>query len=159
MNDVVTLRRAVTDDVPLLVDLRVRATLERYAMSPGEEAAYANACRHSIAAALLANDLRVWLAFEGGEAVGVAMLIVSASVLPQPHDLHPRRGRVHNVYVVPGSRRRGIASGLMRFVIEEAKAEKLERLMLGTSEAGRPLYEKLGFVDKRDEMVYREERA
>ena len=47
----------------------------------------------------------------------------------------------------------------MRFVIEEAKAEKLERLMLGTSEQGRALYEKLGFVDKRDEMVYREERA
>jgi GNAT superfamily N-acetyltransferase len=147
------------DDVPLLVDLRVRATLERYAMSPGEEAAYAEACRRSIAAALAANDLRVWLAFEDGAAVGVAMLIVSASVLPQPHDLRPRRGRVHNVYVAPGSRRRGIASGLMRFVIEEAKAEKLERLMLGTSEQGRALYEKLGFVDKRDEMVYREERA
>jgi ribosomal protein S18 acetylase RimI-like enzyme len=157
MNDVVTLRRAGTDDVPLLVDLRVRATLERYAMSAAERGAYASACRRSIAAALATNDLRVWLAFEGGDVAGVAMLIVSASVLPQPHDLQPRRGRVHNVYVVPGSRRRGIASALMRLVIAEAKAEKLERLMLGTSEQGRPLYEKLGFVYKRDEMVYREE--
>ncbi len=159
MGDGVSFRRAGPDDVRLLARLRVNATLERYAMDAAEEAAYENACRRSIGAALAANELRVWIAFEDGEAVGVAMLIVSASVLPQPHDLRPRRGRVHNVYVVPGSRRRGIATGLMRFVIAEAKAEKLDRLMLGTSAEGRSLYEKLGFVDKSDEMIYREERA
>jgi hypothetical protein len=39
-------------------------------------------------------------------------------------------------------------------VLDEARRENVDRLTLGTSEMARPLYERLGFVNKGDELEY-----
>jgi hypothetical protein len=45
----------------------------------------------------------------------------------------------------------------MRVLIEEVEALGLQRLTLGSSTMGRPLYEALGFLPKADEMIYERE--
>jgi GNAT superfamily N-acetyltransferase len=50
------------------------------------------------------------------------------------------------VYTEPAWRRRGVADALMRQVIRWAEAERLDRLVLHASEAGRALYQRLGFA-------------
>jgi len=72
-----------------------------------------------------------------------------------PHPSHPQsdqRGYVLNVYVEAGYRRRGLATSLMR----RAEAEFVERglsfAVLHATQAGRPVYEGLGW-DATTEMA------
>jgi GNAT superfamily N-acetyltransferase len=51
-----------------------------------------------------------------------------------------------NVYTEPGSRRRGIARALMQAMMEWAKAQGFDRLLLHASDGARPLYRSLGFA-------------
>jgi ribosomal protein S18 acetylase RimI-like enzyme len=57
-----------------------------------------------------------------------------------------RHAVVLNVYTDPDWRRRGLGGLLMREVLAWARAERLDRLVLHASDAGRPLYERLGFA-------------
>jgi GNAT superfamily N-acetyltransferase len=51
-----------------------------------------------------------------------------------------------NVFTEPQWRHQGVAVLLLRRIIAWAAAERLDRLVLHASEAGRSLYERLGFV-------------
>jgi GNAT superfamily N-acetyltransferase len=51
-----------------------------------------------------------------------------------------------NVFTEPDWRRRGVAELLLRRIIDWAKAERIERVVLHASDQGRALYERLGFV-------------
>jgi len=66
---------------------------------------------------------------------------------------HGRQAIVLNVYTEPAWRRRGVAKLLMGHVIDWARAEQLDSLVLHASDDGRALYEKLGFV-QTNEMRY-----
>ena len=57
-----------------------------------------------------------------------------------------RLGLVINVFTEPAWRRRGLGLLLMQQVIDWSREQRLDRLILHASDAGRPLYEKMGFV-------------
>jgi GNAT superfamily N-acetyltransferase len=57
-----------------------------------------------------------------------------------------RHAIILNVFTEPQWRRQGVAVLLLRRIVEWARSERLDRLVLHASEAGRPLYERLGFV-------------
>ena len=61
-----------------------------------------------------------------------------------------RLGVIGNVFTEPEWRRRGVAEMLLRRIIEWARAERLDRLVLHASEEGRALYERLGFVTSNE---------
>jgi GNAT superfamily N-acetyltransferase len=64
-----------------------------------------------------------------------------------PHilDTSPRRGNLLNVYVEPEHRRRGVARALVLAALDWCRSQRLGLVILHASEAGRPLYEALGF--------------
>lgn len=51
-----------------------------------------------------------------------------------------------HIFTEPAWRRRGLAELLMRHVLEWARNQRLDRLVLHASAEGRALYERLGFV-------------
>ncbi|HMD02790.1 MAG TPA: GNAT family N-acetyltransferase [Candidatus Baltobacteraceae bacterium] len=154
MSDAIEIRAATIEDATIVARHRVRSSLERDVDVP-EVAAYLAACERVIAEALGDRSLRAWLAFAAGDAIGTASLQLSRS-LPRPGaGKAALDGRVRNVYVEPAFRRRGVAMLLMQCVLAEAERERVDRLTLGASDEGRPLYERLGFVAKSDEMIYR----
>jgi GNAT superfamily N-acetyltransferase len=57
-----------------------------------------------------------------------------------------RRGNVLNVYVRPERRRRGIARALVETALEWTRANGVDCVILHASDAGRTLYESLGFT-------------
>lgn len=66
-----------------------------------------------------------------------------------PHPAHPevdQRGYVLNVYVEPAYRRRGLASKLMRLGEAEFTRRGLGFAILHATEAGRPVYQALGWA-------------
>lgn len=95
-----------------------------------------------------------WMLEDGGVAVaGLGMMVLDFP----PHPNHPdedRRGYVLNVYVEPAYRGRGLATRLMAEAEDEAKRRGLGFLILHATNAGRPLYEGLGW-DATPEMAKR----
>jgi len=154
VKDDITIRRAEAADVPLLAEMRVRSSVERRAyVAPAEVENFHRNSLRGFAAALEAGLLQAWLAFDGDRPVGTASLMFLPSLPRLGVDVE-RDGRVRNVYVQPEYRRRGIGLALMRVVLKEASGANVDRLTLGTSDQGRALYERLGFVQKEDELIY-----
>ena len=149
----IEIRRAGPGDVPLLAEMRVRSYVERHASDDVGVEALRRSSETAFEAALGDGSLRSWLAFDGERPIGTASLMFLPS-LPRLGVAVVRDGRVRNVYVEPTHRRRGIALALMRVVLEEAASANVDRLTLGTSTLGRSLYERLGFVQKEDELIY-----
>ena len=56
-------------------------------------------------------------------------------------------GTVYNVLTYPEHRKKGYATHTMKALIEEAKRHDLSYIELSASEAGKPVYEKLGFQE------------
>jgi GNAT superfamily N-acetyltransferase len=139
--------------------MRAASELERHPeLGQAAFATFRDVCEQFFARELgaAASFLSAWLACDrsgDGRALGSAMLTV-VPTLPRPGIPEPfLDARVRNVYVEPAARRRGIARALMLEVMREATLRGVRRLTLGASAMGRPLYLRLGFVPKADEMV------
>ncbi len=86
-----------------------------------------------------------WITSEDGKAVASAGMVILDW---PPHPLDPEgtlRGYLLNVFVEPSHRRRGLARGLVQLCLDEARRRKIRVVTLHASDAGRPLYESLGF--------------
>lgn len=75
-----------------------------------------------------------------------------------PHPFDPAgetRGYLLNIFVESGYRRRGLARQLVEACMMEARRRGIRVISLHASDAGRPLYEALGFRST-NEMLFRE---
>ncbi len=150
-------RRATAEDAKTLARMRAESSFERKGGDPAIRDEHARVCEAFFARELSdpQSFLRSWVATVDGRIVGAASLAI-VPTLPRYSIANGSGvdGRVRDVYVDPLARRRGIARALMEAVMAEARATRVDRLSLGASEMGQPLYLALGFVFKRDEMVY-----
>ncbi len=99
-----------------------------------------------------------WIAEAEGRVAGsTGMLLVDWP----PHPLSPnsnQRGYLLNVFVESEFRRRGLAQRLVEQCIAEARRRGIRVVTLHASDAGRLVYEKLGFRSTSEMMrVEREE--
>jgi GNAT superfamily N-acetyltransferase len=114
---------------------------------------------------LARGDYVGWLASPDGapdNIIGGAGLQLQQS-LPRPFTSvdgtkvsDGRLGIIINVFTEPEWRRRGVAERLLRRIIEWARAEHVDRIILHASDEGRSLYKRLGFVVS-NEMRLREQ--
>jgi GNAT superfamily N-acetyltransferase len=87
-----------------------------------------------------------WLTERADEVVAGGGLVVS-QILPRPGIVEGgAQALIVNMYCEPAHRRRGLARGLMEAMLDWCKQERIARVTLHTSDAGRPLYESLGFI-------------
>ncbi len=139
-------REATPDDIESLALLRWEMEIEQ-----GHEATDADEYKQAYVATerdeMTGRRHRAWLAEADGQAVACVLLVWWA-LPPKFGDLQRKRGFVSSVYTKPAYRRRGIARELMRLLIASAR-EGVRRLILWSSEMGRPLYEQLGFAGSR----------
>jgi len=150
------IRRATVADAGALAEMRATSSYERRGWDAAERDWYTRVCATFFARELAdpQSFLRSWVAVVGKTIVGGASLAI-AGTLPRYGGTNAGfDGRVRDVYVMPNYRRRGIARALMHVVIAAAEAENVDRLTLGASDMGAPLYLAMGFEYKRDEMVY-----
>lgn len=108
---------------------------------------------------VMTEHFRPWLLerLEDGRYYGFVLMDAEQSVASiglmnidwPPHPSHPtqdQRGYVLNVYVEPAYRRRGLASALMKLAEAEFSQRGLGFAMLHATEAGKPLYQGLGWA-------------
>jgi len=140
-------------DIPTLAQHRAAMYRDMGELAPAEREPLIAATIASLHEVMPRGDYLAWVA-EADEPPGA--IIAGAGVLLRP--ILPRPGGadgglergpealVMNVFVEPEWRRRGVADALMRTLLDALGARGIRRIVLHASDAGRPLYERLGFT-------------
>jgi GNAT superfamily N-acetyltransferase len=148
-------RKAETDDIPELVQLRLD-----FLNDPSKKPVSAAANEilrvtnnEYIASSLLDGSLVIFVAedYGKGKIVGTSGIMFERR-FPNPGSLDGRKAHIANMYTLPEYRGKGIATALMKLQLEEAKIRGVNYISLSATEMGRKVYEKIGFETDEEEM-------
>ena len=141
------IRKATLDDMELLIKLRMDyLTQEKNAMEPGEAENLKAKLRDYFGKWIAGNGFVAFFAEKDGEILSCAFLSVVERP-PRNADTTYLVGTVYNVFTYPEYRRRGMATEVMAALLAEAKSLGVASIDLLATEAGKPLYRKMGFCE------------
>ena len=92
-----------------------------------------------------------YLVFDGKKVVGAGG-VSFFKVMPTYHNPSGEKAYIMNMYTHPDYRRRGIAYQVLDLLVAEARKRGIAAISLESTDMGRPLYEKYGFVPMEHEM-------
>lgn len=141
-----TLRKAVQTDIPELCRLRMEYLTEDLGEMSAEMYAQIEAQLHTYFAAHLGKDCVVFTAALPDGTLAANAILYCMEKPANPFFPNGKDGTVLGVYTMPQYRGNGLATGMMRLLIEEGKARGLSRIALSATADGRPIYERLGFT-------------
>lgn len=147
------LRAATVDDIPVLVDGRVRM-FEDMAVFAGDvfDPSLAERIRRESTVLFAAGwgvDHHGWLVEVDGLPVATAMVTIQPW-LPHPRYPSGTRPYFHSVSTHPDHRGHGLARRLTETALEWARQLGYTHFVLHASAQGRPIYERLGFVNSSE---------
>jgi GNAT superfamily N-acetyltransferase len=141
----VRIRRGTAADIPVITRHRLGMFSEMKIGDPSEYDAYASEFREFASQALASGMFRSWLAeTDAGEIIGGGAILV----VPWPASPNARkqqRAFLLNVFTEPAFRRQGIARSLVQTMVDWCQGQGFGSVFLHASEAGRPLYQSMGF--------------
>lgn len=146
-------RMAVSEDVPLLVQLRKTVLIAANNMAENTDLSHIDA-----ASAVYFSDMdrhTTILAMEGSTVAGVGSVDYHTE-MPTIANPTGECAFLMNIYTAPEYRHRGIATRIVRMLIADAQEKGAGSIMLEATEMGAPLYRKLGFVDAKGYMRFQD---
>lgn len=141
------IHRASQNDIHTLVELRL--TYLQYHFSDLSEKEKSELLKQlpDYFSNHLEKDFFAFLAEDEGKVISTAFLVINE--LPaNPKFITGKTGELLNVYTDPDYRRLGIATKILKELIEIAKSKNLSYIEILATEAGVPVYKKLGFIEK-----------
>lgn len=152
MSERFTIRFATPADVEAIAEHRARMFKEMGELSPDAFEILRTKSHERLGDLMTRGEYIGWLALpaQQPEIIAGGAGVQLREVLPHPKEgnrvAEGRHAIILNVFTEPPWRRQGVALLLLQRIIDWARAEQLDRLILHASEAGRSLYERLGFV-------------
>lgn len=148
----ITYRDAGLNDVDLLVLLRLNFL----------EVARSDDCFQKLEAnikdyfteKLLRDECTVILAEDKSNVIGTGIVFFYDSV-PSVSNPRGKNAYITSMYVNERYRRQGIGRTILSKLVETAKAKKCQAVLLSATETGKKLYLKHGFVDVKNNMVFK----
>ena len=141
-------RLSIKEDIPLLIELRKRQLIDE-GQNPDvnmdqELVKFFN--NH-----FADNTLVEWVAEEDGKIVGTAAILFFEfpPAFTNPSGI---KGYITNMFTVPEYRGQGLASELLKKVLDEARSRSVKNILLVASDMGKPVYKKVGFEEAGDWM-------
>ena len=134
-------RKADKKDIPLLVNIRKKQLIDE-GIEPNidideELTKYFNS-------KLADNSLVEWIAEEDNKIIATAAILF-IDFPPTYTNKTGRKGYITNMYTEPTSRGKGIATGMLDRLVNEARERNINKILLVASKLGRPVYKKYGF--------------
>ena len=152
MSERFTIRFATIADVNAIAEHRARMFQEMDELSPDGFEILRAKSQQRLGDLITRGEYIGWLAVPAHhpEIIAGGAGVQLREVLPHPKEGNKiadgRHAIILNVFTEPQWRRQGIALLLLQRIIDWARDEQIDRLILHASEAGRSLYERLGFV-------------
>jgi len=141
-------RRATIDDVPAMVDYRVRFLNELFNHSKNDETTVVRkSLLEYFTEAIPSKDFIAWLAEYDGRIIATSGMVVWQKPATYGGVESGNLGYLLNFYTVPEARRKGIGTRLLRELIKEAESLGLKYLHLHASKDGINIYRKAGFTE------------
>lgn len=147
---VIEYKTATASDIDLLMSSRLE--MLKVVNSLDEDYQYSDEIIRESRDYFLNGDQVTVLAMDGDKVIGCASM---SFMRIMPTFSHPTGKRAHlmNVYTSKEYRRQGIAEKMVKMLIDITWQRGATEISLDATEAGRPLYEKLGFKDSTECMV------
>lgn len=147
---------ATADDVPVLVEHH-RRMFEEVLISRGVDPntldaelldrAYLNKLNNE-----LGTTCNLWVVRTDNNDVVASGGVTMVSMVPVPDDYSCTVAYIHSVFTETEFRKHGLAEQVMETIRQFCKKKGIKRLILNASDAGAPLYEKLGFEPATNSM-------
>ena len=145
----ISIRDAGLEDVPILA-IHHRTMFEEILSAKGRsidsdrlddlEQNYARKLRKQFPA----GDCKVWIAENEGHIAASGGVTLMTTV-PVPDDPSSRIAYLHSMFTDKSFRKMGLAQRIVETALDYCRSIGIRRVILNASDAGRPLYEKLGF--------------
>ena len=149
-----SVRRIYADEMPLLLALREEVLREVFELaSDADMSALLTANRRYYEARLASGEHVACFAYEEGQILGCGGACFH-SELPSPENPSGQCAYLMNIYVRAHARRRGVGRQIVCWLIERAREQGVGKIYLESSNAAKGLYEKLGFAEMGDMMIY-----
>jgi GNAT superfamily N-acetyltransferase len=146
-----TIRVARVSDAPIIAEHRAAMFRDMGVLDEADVPALREAARAYLTGALADGRYRGWLAEVNGAVVVAGAGLVTYAALPRPEKLTGGEDAyVFNVYTAPAHRGRGLARNLMVVILAWCRDRGITCVNLHASDAGRRLYERLGFTRTRE---------
>lgn len=150
MNDII--RKATSDDIQSLIDLRIALLKEVGELhSQEEENTFRYATEQYLQTEMKSGTFIAYIAVVNGETVSISGVTFFQRP-PYIGNLGGKEAYILNMYTRPDYRGNGLAKKLLQHCITECKANEIKRIWLHSSKDGQPLYRKIGFTSKPNEM-------
>ena len=147
-------RKATIDEVELLAKIRVDFLREANDINTQDEIELMyNNNKQFMSDSFKDGSFVSWVAIDNGEIVATSG-ISFYTVPPNKKCPNGKAAYISNMFTYDNYRKQGIASKLLTLAVEEARNHGCKKVMLNAFEMGRYIYEKFGFINLKDEMVY-----
>lgn len=135
-------RLGTPNDAPVLAQFWHDMLVESRVAGSGLVPDWRERLERDFAEQMTGGTMGWFVAEEGGHIVGTAAAFLRSG---RSNILLDVEATLAGIYTAPGYRRRGIARELTLQAVEWCKQRDCVRIRLQASDAGRPLYESLGF--------------
>jgi GNAT superfamily N-acetyltransferase len=139
-------REASVADLPVVLEHRRRMFEEMGFRDPAALETMLVISTDLLKRGLEDGTYRGWFATTADGRVVAGGGVIVLTFQPHPVDPRPQRAWVVNMFTEPEYPRRGLARRLVQAMIDWSRAEGMRYLYLHASDAGRPLYESMGFI-------------
>jgi GNAT superfamily N-acetyltransferase len=89
---------------------------------------------------------------EDKESVVASGAVTFISLVPNPSDLSSKVAYLHSMYTEKSYRNKKCAQQIIQKAIDLCASQGVKRIMLNASDAGQPVYQKIGFRSAPDTM-------
>lgn len=97
------------------------------------------------------KDLISWGVLKDNKIVATGALCLFERI-PYEVNLTGKEGYILNIYTCPEFRKQGLAGKIVNEIVKYASEIGINKLWLSSSETGKSIYAKYGFVEKDNEM-------
>jgi GNAT superfamily N-acetyltransferase len=147
---------ATIDDIPILVKHHHKMFEEIWTLKGLEIDAYKfdemdKAHTRKLNEELPIGTCIAWMLKKEDNFVASGAITIN-SMVSMPEDASYKVAYLHSIYTEQGFRKKGFATLITKKAIDYCRSQGIWRMNLGASDAGRPIYERIGFKPSDSSM-------
>lgn len=152
------IRKANISDIPILANHHERMFREIYQFEKKKiiENAFkkmAGSYKTKLHKQFRDNSCIAWI-YEYNHRIVASAAISKINVVSTPYDENVITGYLHGVFTEPEYRKNGYAEKLIRKILVYCQKNRIRRIDLLASKAGKEIYQKIGFAKLNNSMRY-----